>query len=59
MRWLKVGSRKLGVEAAYLIGSAIFMYLMHTYSIKPQGYESTLFYSVFYYNVVEIGRAHV
>ena len=52
MRWVKIGSRKVGVECAYLVGSAIFMYLMHTYSVRPQGAEFYMFYGVFWYNVV-------
>lgn len=27
-RWLKVGSKKLGVEFAYLAGSTVFMIVM-------------------------------
>ncbi len=52
MAWVKIGNRKFGIEAAYLIGSAFFMYLVQTYTIKPQGWESTLFYTVFFYNVI-------
>jgi len=52
MRWLKLGSRKVGVECGYLVGSALFMYLMHTYSVQPGGLDSYLFYGVFWYNVV-------
>ena len=52
MAWIKIGNRKFGIEAAYLIGSAFFMYLVQTYTIKPQGWESTLFYTVFTYNVI-------
>jgi len=52
MAWVKIANRKFGVEAAYLIGSAFFMYLVQTYIIKPEDWESTLFYTVFTYNVI-------
>ncbi len=32
-RWLKVGSKKLGVEFAYLAGSTVFIFLMQHYLI--------------------------
>ena len=51
-RWLKLGKRKIGIECCYLVGSAIFMYVSQTYVIKPTGWDSTLFYFVFFYNVV-------
>lgn len=51
-RWLKLGKRKIGIECCYLVGSAIFMYLSQTYVIRPIGWDSTLFYFVFFYNVV-------
>ena len=52
MGWLKIGSRKVGIECAYLVGSAFFMYLVQTYSVRPVGIDSYLFYGVFWYNVV-------
>ena len=50
--WLKLGKRKIGIECCYLVGSAIFMYLSQTYVVRPTGWDSTLFYFVFLYNVV-------
>ena len=50
--WLKLGKRKIGIEFCYLVGSAIFMYLSQTYVVRPTGWDSTLFYFVFIYNVV-------
>lgn len=50
--WLKLGKRKIGIECCYLVGSAIFMYLSQTYVIKPTGWDSMVFYFVFFYNVV-------
>jgi chlorite dismutase len=55
MRWIKIGSRKYGVEAAYIQGSAIFMYLMHSYSLdhrQSSSWESPLFFFIFTYNVL-------
>jgi hypothetical protein len=50
--WLKLGRRKIGIECCYLVGSAIFMYLSQTYVVRPTGWDSALFYFVFFYNVV-------
>ena len=32
-KWLKVGSKKLGVEFAYLAGSTVFMFVMQHFFI--------------------------
>jgi hypothetical protein len=56
MAWLKVGSKKLGVEFAYLAGSTIFIFLMHHNVIQPGfeqgGWENLLFYFIFFYNLI-------
>ena len=54
MRWLTIGSRKIGVECAYLVLSALCMYLFHTYTLRPstENFDSNLFYGIFYYNVI-------
>lgn len=52
MAWLKVGSKKLGVEFAYLAGSTLFIFLTQYYVILPNsGWESVLFYFFFFYNL--------
>ena len=54
MAWLKVGSKKLGVEFAYIFVSIIFIVLMQHFVILKDNYswESLLFYTVFTYNLV-------
>jgi hypothetical protein len=55
-KWLKVGSKKLGVEFAYIAGSTVFIFVMHHYLIlqnPEQGdWEAPLFYFIFSYNLV-------
>jgi hypothetical protein len=35
MAWLKIGSKRLGVEFAFLAGSTVFIYLTQTYLLLP------------------------
>jgi hypothetical protein len=35
MAWLRVGSKRLGVEFAFLAGSTIFIFLTQSYVILP------------------------
>ena len=54
-KWLKVGSKKLGVEFAYIAGSTIFIFVMQHCLILQSplqgGWEAPLFYFIFAYNL--------
>jgi uncharacterized membrane protein len=55
--WLRVGSKRLGYEFAYIFLSAIFMVAMHSQVILAHredftSWDRVLFYGVFLYNVV-------
>lgn len=53
MAWLKVGSKRLGVEFAYIFLSTLFIYFVQTYVIlPPNSWEASLFYFIFTYNVI-------
>ena len=59
MAWLRIGSKRLGVEFAFLAGSTVFIYLTQTYlvlpSLKEAGageWERLVFLFFFSYNVI-------
>jgi hypothetical protein len=56
MGWLTVGSKKLGLEFAYIAVSTVFIFLTQHYVIleyhQPGSWDAIAFYLIFCYNLV-------
>ena len=57
MAWLKIGSKRLGVEFAFLAGSTLFIFLIQHNIVIPylkgqDEWAGITFYLIFMYNVI-------